>query len=75
MNTNPEVQQNWSELNPGDRVTVSLPGRRGFQATVESKTENSNVIWVLPDGDFRRAFHCREGVFMIRHLGRPRADA
>lgn len=71
VNNNRPVQQNWTDLQPGERVIVYLDERRNFLATIESKTENSSVVWVLPDGDSRRAYHYREGVFMMRDSGHP----
>lgn len=55
--------QDWAELNPGDSVTVTEPGRRStYQATVDTKTADSCVVWILADLGVRRAFDSREGV-------------
>lgn len=67
-----DQQQNWSEVNPGDWVTVVLPGGPEFQGTVDSKTRNSSVVWISPvDGGYRGAFDYREGVLLMPVVGIP----
>jgi hypothetical protein len=63
VSSNPEARQNWAGLRPGDRVTVSEFPQDVFEAIVDVLTQDSAVIWVLPEPGFgRRAFDCREGV-------------
>lgn len=58
-----ESRQKWASLRPGDRVTVSESPQNVFEAIVDVLTQDSAVIWVLPEPGFgRRAFYCREGV-------------
>ncbi|MDP9696767.1 UNVERIFIED_ORG: hypothetical protein J2X79_004350 [Arthrobacter globiformis] len=57
--------RDWSALSVGDRVVVTEPGRQGFQATVDTKTADSAVVWVVDDGGQRRAFDHREGVDLV----------
>lgn len=65
----PESQQNWSSLRPGDRVTVSESPQSNFEAIVDVLTQDSAVIWVLPEPGFgRRAFDCREGIDIRKSL-------
>jgi hypothetical protein len=65
VNVKHEIQQNWMNLQPGERVIVVLPSGLQFQATVECKTANSSFVWVIPDGDSRRVYSDREGVVMM----------
>lgn len=60
IHTQPE---NWANLRPGDRVTVSESGRFPYQATVDELTDDSSVIWVFSaTGAGRRAFAATEGI-------------
>lgn len=52
----------WSALSPEDKVIVTEPGRQGYTATIDTKTADSAVVWVIDDGGQRRAFDHREGV-------------
>jgi hypothetical protein len=54
--------QDWSALSVGDKVVVTEPGHQGFPATIDTKTDDSAVVWVIDDGGQRRAFDHREGV-------------
>lgn len=56
------IPQVWSGLSSGEPVTVTEPGRGAFSARVDTKTENSAVVWVIDDNGQRRAFDHREGV-------------
>ncbi|MHC6592873.1 hypothetical protein OUO20_05635 [Arthrobacter sp. FX8] len=54
--------RDWSGLSPEDKVVVTEPGRQGYPATIDTKTADSAVVWVIDDGGQRRAFDHREGV-------------
>lgn len=57
--------EDWTHLLTYDKVTVTPPGGQPYVGTVDAKTDNSEVLWVLtPSG--RRAYHFREGVRTTR---------
>lgn len=64
MYQDPRVRD-WSALSVGDRVVVTEPGRPGCRATVDTKTADSTVVWVVDDGGQRRAFDHREGIDLV----------
>lgn len=57
--------QDWTELAANDRVRVIEPGRAAYGATIDTKTLDSSVVWVITDKGYRRAFDVREGVRMV----------
>lgn len=57
--------RDWSDLDPDDRVAVTEPGRQSYPATIDTKTADSAVVWVIDGGGQRRAFDNREGVELI----------
>lgn len=60
------AQEDWTDLGPGDRVTVVPQQGQEFPEIVHSKMPNSSVIWILPDNsDSRRAYDHREGVLLV----------
>lgn len=54
--------RDWSALSSEDKVVVTEPGRHGYPATIDAKTADSAVVWVIDEGGQRRAFDHREGV-------------
>lgn len=57
--------QDWSNLVSGERVSVAERGRRPYSATVDALTDDSGVVWIIPDsGTGRRAFDYREGILI-----------
>lgn len=57
--------QDWTELAAKDLVRVIEPGRAAYRATIDTKTLDSTVVWVITDTGYRRAFDVREGVQII----------
>ena len=57
--------QDWTELAAKDLVRVIEPGRAAYRATIETKTLDSSVVWVITDTGYRRAFDAREGVRIV----------
>lgn len=57
--------QDWTELAANDRVRVIEPGRAAYRATIDTKTLDSSVVWVITDKGYRRAFDVREGVQIV----------
>lgn len=57
--------RDWSALVVGDKVVVTEPGSQGFPATIDTKTADSAVVWVIDVGGQRRAFDHREGVDLV----------
>ncbi|WP_309108645.1 hypothetical protein [Arthrobacter sp.] len=49
-------------------MTVTEPGRGSYSARVDTKTEDSAVVWGIDDNGQRRAFDHREGVRITRAL-------
>lgn len=62
------IPQVWSGLSSGEPVTVTELGRGSYSARVDTKTEDSAVVWVIDDNGQRRAFDHREGVRIARAL-------
>lgn len=60
------IPQVWSGLTSGQAVTVTEPGRDAYSARLDTKTEDSAVVWVIDDNGQRRAFDHREGVKIAR---------
>jgi hypothetical protein len=60
------IPQVWSGLTSGEPVSVTEPGRGAYSARVDTKTEDSAVVWVIDDKGQRRAFDHREGVRIVR---------
>jgi hypothetical protein len=66
MSIDAAAGQNWSGLQPGDRVTVAEFRQLPYEATVVL-TGDLGIVWVLPDSGYgRKVFDCREDV-VIRH--------
>ena len=59
--------QNWTALEPGQRVEVRLDNGWSFTATVETKTDTSNAVWVIHDDLIRtRQVFCHtEGIQLL----------
>ncbi|QSZ51870.1 hypothetical protein RI444_01750 [Paenarthrobacter sp. AT5] len=57
--------QDWTELEAKDIVRVIEPGRAAYRATIDTKTPDSSVVWVITATGYRRAFDAREGVLII----------
>lgn len=54
--------QDWSELAEGTHVAITEPSNARYSATVDTKTDDSTVIWVIDSWGQRRAFDHREGI-------------
>jgi hypothetical protein len=62
MTTKTHVQD-WTGLTAGDNVQVFDPRMGPYLATVDTKTDDSSVLWIhRPGGGDRRAFDAREGI-------------
>lgn len=59
--------QDWTALEPGQPVEVRLDNGWSFTATVETKTDTSDVIWVIHDDLIRtRQVFCHaEGIRLL----------
>ncbi|WP_416416274.1 hypothetical protein [Paenarthrobacter aromaticivorans] len=57
--------QDWTELAAKDIVRVIEPGRAAYRATIDMKTLDSSVVWIITDIGYRRAFDAREGVRIV----------
>jgi len=57
--------QAWTELEAKDIVRVIEPGRVAYRATIDTKTPDSSVVWVITATGYRRAFDAREGVRIV----------
>jgi hypothetical protein len=44
------VPQDWASLQPGDLVEVTEPGGYTYMARIETKTEQSDIIWIRSHG-------------------------
>ncbi|HKS03108.1 MAG TPA: hypothetical protein VJS86_15655 [Arthrobacter sp.] len=59
------VVQDWARLRAGDHVVVIDEGTE-FPALVDTKTDDSTVVWVVgAAGRPRRAIDYREGVVLV----------
>lgn len=59
------IVQDWTRLETGDRVVVIDAGVES-PATIDTKTDDSAVVWVLgSSGRLRRALDYREGVVLV----------
>lgn len=56
--------QDWTQLTVGGAVVISERGRAGYPATIDTKTNDSTVVWVVDGSGQRRAFDCREDVVL-----------
>ena len=54
--------QDWSALAEGTKVAISEPSNASYPAMVDTKTEDSSVVWVIDSWGQRRAFDHREGI-------------
>ena len=54
--------QDWSELAEGTKVAITEPRNARYSATVDTKTQDSTVVWVIDGWGHRRAFDYREGI-------------
>jgi hypothetical protein len=59
----------WKALRSNDRVAVYRGDQLLYKATVDEKTHDSSVIWVLPDDGTRRLLHIDDGISI--RLQRP----
>lgn len=57
--------QDWTELATNDPVIIAEPGRERRRATIDAKTPDSTVVWVIYKDRSRRAFDHREGIRLI----------
>jgi hypothetical protein len=57
--------QDWTELAQQDIVRVIEPGGAGYRATIDTKTPDSSVVWIITATGYRRAFDAREGVRIV----------
>jgi len=57
--------QDWTELEAKDIVRVIEPGRAAYRATIDTKTPDSSVVWVITATGYRRAFDAKEGVRIV----------
>lgn len=63
--------QDWSELNRHDEVAVTEPGGRKYLASVDVKTADSHVVWVVETEGTRKAFDYRQGTTLVLVTPRP----
>ena len=54
--------QDWSELAEGTKVAITEHRNTSYPAMVDTKTEDSSVVWVIDGWGHRRAFDHREGI-------------
>ncbi len=54
--------QDWTLLAADNPVEVVEANGRRYPAVVDTKTDDSTVVWVIDESGSRRAFDCREGV-------------
>ncbi|WP_416429783.1 hypothetical protein [Paenarthrobacter nicotinovorans] len=57
--------QDWTELAAKEIVRVIEPGIAAYRATIDTKTLDSSVVWVITATGYRRAFDAREGVRIV----------
>jgi hypothetical protein len=65
MATTNHPVQDWTALNFNDRVRVLETGRPAYMASVDTKTEDSSVVWIISDQGVRRAFDAKEGIRIL----------
>lgn len=54
--------QDWASLLPGDLVEVTEPGEYTYMAQIETKTEQSDILWIRSHGmGTRHLLHNRDG--------------
>ena len=50
----------WTELDPGDVVSMRALGNRGYVGTVEQRTKDGLIIWIRDALNERKLFHFRD---------------
>ena len=56
------VDPAWHEVMTGDDVLVTLPGGHELRGTLDARTADSSVVWILVEGDGRRMLHPGDGL-------------
>ncbi|MBT2552541.1 hypothetical protein [Arthrobacter sp. ISL-5] len=54
--------QDWTSLQPGDLVEVIEPGGYSYEARIETKTEQADILWIRAYGlGTRHLLHNQDG--------------
>lgn len=56
--------QDWTQLTDGSAVLICERGGAGYPGTIDTKTSDSTVVWVLDSNGQRRAVDYRGGVVL-----------
>ncbi|QDG88179.1 hypothetical protein [Pseudarthrobacter sp. NIBRBAC000502770] len=64
MKTAEIIAQDWSWIEPGDGVVV-IEESDEFTAVIDTKTEDSHVVWTVGKGNCRRALDYRDGILIL----------
>lgn len=56
----------WHTLKTGDRLRVTFPDGIELAGTLDARTPDSTVVWVVADGSGRRMLHPGDGLAVVR---------
>jgi hypothetical protein len=67
-----ELVGNWTVLEPGDKVVLYHGNTRTKSGSVELRSPNGSVFWIVQEGGQGRAMiHKADQVAVYRRTGRP----